>query len=244
MSYSINKYGKSNFVYSNNTIITNGLVLNLDAGNPQSYSGDEIFWYDLSGNENNGTLFNEIVYNPDNLGSLVFDGIDDYISIQYSTTIDPTDGITIDLWCYPTDITTERYYELYRKETSPGRQLFSFQEFGTVISFGSDTNINDYHELDINITPSNYTNKWIHLVATYTDGYKAIYANGNLIGSSTSVYGTLVQSVGISFIGTLGVDMGIREYFKGSFAAFKIYNRGLASIEVLQNYNALKNRFI
>jgi len=58
-------------------IVTDGLVLCLDAGNPKSYPGSGTTWTDLSGNSNNGTLVNGVGYNGSNLGSLSFDGVDD-----------------------------------------------------------------------------------------------------------------------------------------------------------------------
>ena len=64
----------------NPKIVTDGLVLCLDAANPKSYPGSGTTWYDLSGNGNHGTLINGPTYNSDNKGSIVFDGIDDYVS--------------------------------------------------------------------------------------------------------------------------------------------------------------------
>ena len=55
-------------------IVSDGLVLCLDAANPRSYPGSGTSWYDLSGNGNNGTLVNGVGYSSDNAGSLVFDG--------------------------------------------------------------------------------------------------------------------------------------------------------------------------
>jgi hypothetical protein len=43
-------------------IVTDGLVLCLDAGNPKSYTGSGTTWTDLSGNGNNGTLTNSPTY--------------------------------------------------------------------------------------------------------------------------------------------------------------------------------------
>ena len=60
------------------SIVTNGLVLCLDAANSKSYPGSGTTWTDLSGRGNNGTLVNGVGYNSGNLGSLVFDGVDDY----------------------------------------------------------------------------------------------------------------------------------------------------------------------
>jgi hypothetical protein len=55
-------------------VVSQGLVLALDAGNSKSYPGSGTTWSDLSGNGNNGTLVNGVGYNSSNLGSLVFDG--------------------------------------------------------------------------------------------------------------------------------------------------------------------------
>ena len=43
-------------------IVTDGLVLMLDAGNDKSYPGTGTTWYDLSGNGNSGTLVNGVGY--------------------------------------------------------------------------------------------------------------------------------------------------------------------------------------
>ena len=53
-------------------IVTDGLVLCLDAANPRSYPGSGTSWLDLSGQGNNGTL-NGPTFSNDNSGFLVFD---------------------------------------------------------------------------------------------------------------------------------------------------------------------------
>ncbi len=66
-------------VISGPNIVTNGLVLHLDAANTKSYSGSGTTWTDLSGNGNNGTLTNGPTFDSANYGSVVHDGVDDYI---------------------------------------------------------------------------------------------------------------------------------------------------------------------
>ena len=58
--------------------------------------------------------------------------------------------MTISAWIYPNDITSSRYYEIIRQEQNSGRILLSFQDFGSVLSFGIDA---PYYELDVNIIP-------------------------------------------------------------------------------------------
>ena len=62
-------------------IVTDGLVLYLDAANQRSYPGSGTTWSDISRGGNNGTLVNGPTFDPGNGGSIVFDGVDDYVSI-------------------------------------------------------------------------------------------------------------------------------------------------------------------
>jgi hypothetical protein len=118
--------------YNGPKAVMDGLVMYLDAGNTKSYLSGSSTWNDLSGNGNNGTLTNGPTFSSANGGSIVFDGVDDTITVPYSSTLDPTGGITIEAWIYANNITTNRYYEIYRKETG-NRILFSFQELLQII---------------------------------------------------------------------------------------------------------------
>jgi len=60
-------------------IVTDGLILNLDAGWYPSYSGSGTTWKDLSNNGNDGTLINGPTFNSLNGGYIVFDGASDYV---------------------------------------------------------------------------------------------------------------------------------------------------------------------
>ena len=61
------------------TVVTNGLVLSLDAGDRNSYVSGSTTWFDLAGT-NNGTLTNGPTFNTGSFGSIVFDGVDDYVA--------------------------------------------------------------------------------------------------------------------------------------------------------------------
>ena len=61
-------------------IVTDSIVLTIDAGNRNSYIGSGTNWNDLSGNASNGTLTNGPTFNSSNIGSIVFDGVDDFVT--------------------------------------------------------------------------------------------------------------------------------------------------------------------
>ena len=83
-------------------IVTDGLVLCLDAGNSKSYPGSGTAWNDLSRNGNNGTL-NGPTFNSADRGSIVFDGTNDYVSTNYTQPAYTTaSSFTWNTWVKPT----------------------------------------------------------------------------------------------------------------------------------------------
>ena len=81
-------------------------------------------------------------------------------------------------------------------------------------------------------------NTWNHIVGSYDGSNMRIYVNG-ILYSTTPQSGSILTSnanlyVGMSFAG---------EEFPGSIAVARIYNRGLSTSEVQQNFNAQKTRF-
>ena len=86
-------------------IVTDGLVLYLDAANPNSYVSGSTSWRDISRGGNNGTLVNGPTFNSANGGSIVFDGVDDNISFSGNTfnySPGTSGGISLEIWVYPT----------------------------------------------------------------------------------------------------------------------------------------------
>ena len=76
-------------IFGGPNVIDNGLVLSLDAGNVKSYPGSGTIWYDKSGNNNNGTLTNGPTFSG---GSIVFDGVDDYVDTTFKASISIGNG--------------------------------------------------------------------------------------------------------------------------------------------------------
>jgi hypothetical protein len=85
----------ANFEYED--IVTDGLVFNADAGFVGSYPTINTTLYDLSGNSYNGTLTNGPTFNSANSGSIVFDGIDDFINLPINSSFN-TPSVTFEVW--------------------------------------------------------------------------------------------------------------------------------------------------
>ena len=75
-------------------IVTDGLVLNVDAGFIPSYPKSGNIWYDLSGSGNNASLINGVSYSSN---SLLFDGTDDRLNLSSTVSFSNAD-MTSSYW--------------------------------------------------------------------------------------------------------------------------------------------------
>jgi len=213
-------------------IVTNGLVLHLDAANQKSYVSGSTTWNDLSGNGNNGTLTNGPTFSSANNGSFVFDGVDDYVDTNY---IQPTSNFSISIVYKCTNFTPWSSLwasELWNNSTGylayfgTSTSLFLSRGGGSAIAcIANSAVLNNY-----TFTISSDTTAKI-----YVNGVLQI--SGNIILAS-SVTKTLLLSTRYSNDGT-----GFTDRKASIIPYFSVYNRVLSSSEVLQNYNATKTRF-
>ena len=189
---------------------------------------------DHSGNGNHGSFVGFPVWtNGINGRALRFDGSNQAIKINHSAVLKPSEQITITAWIKASNITTNRYYEIYRKEDGSNRHLFSFQEYGTILSFGTPID-GGYAELDVNISANDYINKWKHVACSYNGNTKSIYANGNLLGSAGA--SGLIGTAGTSPV-YIGCRANIDEFFNGTISDVRIFNRALTAQEISTLYH-------
>ena len=218
----------TNFEYEN--IVTNGLVLNLDAGFVSSYPTAGTTWYDLSGNDSNGTLINNPAFTSANSGSIVWDGTDDYYNTgKTATQLGFYDAnYTMEAWVYPTSLTNDR--------TMFGTDQQGFRQ-GLHLVFRNGNIYQGHYASDFNAGTVT-VNNWYQIVYTFNASNGACQIFKNNVSQGT---GTIA-----SFIGTTNVVIARwaeQGYFSGNGGIYRIYNRVLSSSEISQNYNAQKGRF-
>jgi hypothetical protein len=234
----------------NPRIVTDGLVLALDAGNPKSYPGSGTTWTDLSGRGNNGTLTLGPTYNSENGGSLTFDGTDDYVGWN-----------TLDVvkWQNWTSITVDCVFKLvsYAGATSGRQYLFDFRDAGGVDgAFGCfyDSSISPLgFKLFYNTVGNSYEEplittfslgQLIHYQVTFnkTSSTNNInhYINGVNIFTRSVTINSNTTNTGRIWIGRYSLN-GFQ--WNGNISNFKVYNRALSAAEISQNFNALRGRF-
>ena len=214
--------------------VRDGLVLYLDAANARSYPRSGTTWFDRSGNGNNGTLVNGVGYSSANLGSLSFDGVDDYVS-SFPVQISGNGSKSIS--CFFKINTTTRTGLCGTRNGGDGWVL--------CVNRNSPGNLTYFHTTGdtLEIAAGISTNTWYNACVTYdvSTAIATLYLNGIRIGSPATSFTTIISS---SFNGVVGAeDVGISSKLNGNIPQVSIYNRALSAAEIQQNYNALKGRF-
>lgn len=217
------------------SVAVNGLALYLDAANPKSYPGSGTTWYDLSGNGNNATLINGPTFNTSKGGYIQMDGADDYAQIPDSSSLRFTTGFTQIIWVKLNNTITDFYRNLFGKP--------NYVCYGMIVEwYGGNPILADFlvggirNPIGLGYPSTN----WVMVAQTYDSGggsnNHVLYLRG---GATDTIYGTSTGNVDINTepvrIGQAGLQVDV--------AAAMLYNRALSSVEITQNYNALRTRF-
>jgi hypothetical protein len=232
------------------TIITDGLVLCLDAASPKSYTSGSATWYDLSRNGNNGTLTNGPTFSSENRGSIVFDGTNDYGSVPCSKFQSGNNEFSMAVWFKWRGDGSANIDGIfgYGLDAPGGGQCAviaidasSFLAF----DFGSGAGL-------VKSLSTMSQNIWYYAIYVYDKSTSKLYLNGKIENF------TNYSSANVNLTGSNGANAGIgclfspygnvsspQRYgtFNGNISIIKYYNRALSASEVLQNYNATKGRF-
>lgn len=222
------------------SIVTDGLVFNVDAANTSSYTGSSSVWNDLSGT-NHINFYGNSSYNTnatptfsnDGGGSLITTGI--FGKSVSNSGISGSVARSMEAWVKFNSVAGNAIISIGNQ---PNSSLFELMAYST----------NVIEHIWGTFTKSSTvltTNTWYHIVIIY-DGTTNhfIYINGVQVGVSTSVDGNnLALNTGNTpiYIGTaVTTSWGA---FDGKIAALRIYNRALSSTDITNNFNVLKSRF-
>ena len=215
------------------SIVTDGLVLALDAANTKSYPGSGTTWTDLSGNGTTGTLTNGPTFDSGNQGSIDFDGTNDYALLGNSSQFNLTNKISVLAWV--------------NAESNTGwNGIFGTISGGTFIHFQTYNGGPNAYVYGPNAGYSNLDSttvtqgQWNQLGFTFYNSTLTMYVNGASLETTVTTNSNNITSTTTAGIGR--VFSGDR-YMNGKIAGVSIYNVGLSSEQILQNYNATKSRF-
>jgi hypothetical protein len=215
-------------------IVTNGLVLALDAADRNSYVSGSTIWNDVSGNGNNGTLTNGPTFSNN---SIVFDGVDDYCQTA-TNSITNNSSFSLSCWFSITILNG-----IFRPIIDGGS--LNSGTLGYCLAINNSNRIYVASNAGyVEISNSISTNTWYNIVGTAQFGTPYllnVYING-VLGTPNTSATTNALTNNSSFI-RLGQSINGTNRLPGSVGVAQIYNRPLSATEILQNYNALKSRF-
>ena len=214
-------------------LITNGLVLCLDAADKQSYSGSGNTWTDISNNGNNGTLTNSPTFNSSNKGNIAFNGTNNFINTSYTL---PNTNYTISIAFKINVFSTTYNRGIFSTFSTSNFNGIYFADSGSQsistsnMWFWADGN-SLYH-----IPYIFATNTWYFVAFSIINGEIYVYINGGLVYQVTD---TTTHQDTLN----LGRSRFDQNYLNGNISLAQVYNRVLPANEILQNYNALRGRF-
>ena len=222
-------------------IVTNGLVLHLDAANIRSYPKSGVTWTDLSGNSINGTLTNSPTFNSNDGGSLVLNGTNQYIDFGNNTLGVELQDKSACAWIYQTTTPTG-VGGIIDKDFETSSTVYG--GWGFWITAANKMSLWVHGNKDLIDTGKSITNNaWQHVAASYNYGSKSVsfYLNG--VFNSTVTDATIVEKVSNTTSLKIGAIRTGSNFYTGRVANVLIYNRRLSAVEIAQNYNAQKSRF-
>ena len=212
--------------------VTESLQFYVDAGLSESYSGTGTTWYDISGNSRNLTM-NSLSYSSNDGGYIIFDGSHTADSVA-TYSINFSNGFTVESVA---KFSGSSYEGLFAFNDATNSNYINVQaQGGTNIRWEVD------QSSSLTTTNSLTSSTWYHVTCVYegdsnnTSGTARIYING--VENNTASLGRSGQSQTSNF--KLGLHDG---NLTGNIALSRMYNKVLNSTEVLQNFNATKNRF-
>jgi hypothetical protein len=211
-------------------ILTNGLVLYLDAGNPNSYAGTGVTAFNVAGIGYTAILVNSPTFTSSSGGGFVFNGTFKYILMP--SIIDSNNDLTVSFW--NRRLSTGTIHNLLHGVDQSGYFQIRYNASNAVQLVKSNA-----ADMGSFTGYTSTANNDVYLTVRFTKSSNAydLYINGAYISSITNAQ-TFVTTGPL-----LGSGYPGSEHFNGNIYSFTYYNRALSSTEILQNYNALKSRY-
>ena len=210
---------------------------NTSAGNPglvAAYPFDEgtgTTVHDVSGNGNNGTISNVTWTTAGKYGdALVFNGTNALVTINDSSSLHLTTGMTLEAWVNPSTVTSAWRDVVYKGNDN--YYLEATSSYNKVpVGGGQVGSPPSYAEAKG--TAALPTNTWSFLSATYDGTTMRIYVNGTQVGTQAET-GSLLTSTNPLQIGG---DSIFGQYFAGLIDEVRVYNVALTAAQIQSDMN-------
>ena len=217
-------------------IVTDGLVLALDAANPKSYPGSGTTWNDLSGKGNHGTNAN-MTFETDKGGVFDFNNSNSQSSIANSDSLNPVSQLTLEAVVNFDGNSTDFIFE--KGNVNSQYSIFSH---GTDLVFRTVHDGDGSYDSLYAVKTQGITNgQYHHVLGSYNGSTKKTYIDGREVATKNKT-GNLVTTTPGAAVGDFG-GASTGYPFGGKIALVRVYNIGLTASQVKQNFESLKGRF-
>ena len=218
-------------ILSSAGLVTDGLTLNLDAGDSASYPGSGSTWTDLAGTADNITLVNSPTYTSGTPAYFTFNGSNQYGTGSGANVL-PSTAYTKSVW-----FRINAYADNNIVSSSTGGHFMFMLNSASNKIYCGHANWGVYSAYPSTATIS--LNTWYYAALTFntTDGM-VLYLNGSQ-DSTYTANKTAHAGNGSTNIATFGGG----NLLNGRIAQVHCYNRALTAAEVLQNYDTYKARY-
>jgi PKD repeat protein len=186
---------------------------------------------DISGKGNNGTVSGATRITQGRFGkALSFDGVNDWVTVNDTASLDLTAGMTLEAWVYPT-IDMAQWATVVLKE----------QPSGLVYSLQANSDANK-PSMAARIGGSNrnlrgglwlLANQWTHLAASYDGNTERLYVNGTQVAQRPQTGPIQASSSPLR----VGGNSVWGQFFKGRIDEIRVYNRALRATEIQTDMN-------
>ena len=222
-------------VQYNPGIVTEGLVLSVDAADKTSYPGSGTTWTDLSGNGNDGTFAGDPTFNSNYGGIIDFDGSGDYITISDSSDWNiGTSDFAIEMWINSDANGSFALFNHY-ESSNVDLRIIHHDVLG-LLFYVNNTTYPTNGQSAVTLT----ANVWHHIVFTRVASTLKYYLDKLVVATQASFTTNIQDYSGALEIGRVEQST----VFDGEIAITRFYvGRGLSEKEVLQNFNAQRGRF-
>jgi hypothetical protein len=217
----------------NPSIVSDGLVMYLDAANTRSYSGSGITVNSLTGGFG-GSFVNGTGFSSANNGSFLFDGANDYINIVVPNLPLGASPRTVSIW----------FHTNSNSWLTDNRTLFEYGVIGG--TFGVDMDSYPGMQIytwgrDLQWNTTYALTGWKNIQVIYSDKTIGVYESG--IFTTSATFADFINTPSTPVVIGRSALNPFWTSFNSYISQVQIYNRALTEQEILQNFNATRFRY-
>ena len=173
----------------------------------------------------------------ENIGSAVlFDGTNDFININDANSLDLTNGMTMEAWVNPSDLTGFKTIICKDRTTTSYTYTLAANNNNATVANQRPNSRARIANTNRTVTGTSKLplNTWTHVASTYDGATFRLYVNGVQVSSLATTGDITVTTDPLRIGGTTALSA---QYFMGLIDEVRIYNKALTQAEIQTDMN-------